>query len=140
MDFGDAINQMRRGHKLTRAGWNGKGMWVELQYPDELSKMTLPYLYLNYPTGNKVPWFASQTDMLSNDWRDLTTDLDFIPNPVEDVVYPGIKRAAAQLCLFSRGVFPHIDAAYDALREAYFAEAPESLGSDFPSQPQGATP
>ncbi len=49
-------------------------MWLELQRPDAHSKMTLPYIYLNYPEcvtypyGARVPWLASQTDMLSEDW------------------------------------------------------------------------
>jgi len=30
--------------------------------------VTLPYLYLQYPDGTKVPWLASQTDLLSDDW------------------------------------------------------------------------
>jgi hypothetical protein len=39
-----------------------------MQRPDVTSKMTLPYLYLQYPDGAKVPWLASQTDLLSDDW------------------------------------------------------------------------
>lgn len=69
-----ALNAMKQGKKVARLGWNGKGMWLQLQVPDEHSKMTLPYIYLNYPTseanpnGARVPWVASQTDMLANDW------------------------------------------------------------------------
>lgn len=68
MNFGDAITLLKAGHKLQREGWNGVGMWVEMQNPDANSKMTLPYLYLNYPDGRTVPWLASQTDMLMDDW------------------------------------------------------------------------
>lgn len=74
MDFGAALQELKRGNKVARSGWNGKGLWVELQTPDEHSKMTLPYLYLNYPTdaqntpGARVPWLASQTDILAEDW------------------------------------------------------------------------
>ncbi len=74
MDFGDAIRALKNGHKVTREGWNGKGMWLELQVPDAHSKMTLPYIYLNYPSdakttpGARVPWLASQTDVLAEDW------------------------------------------------------------------------
>lgn len=73
-DFGGALLALRWGKKAARLGWNGRGMWVELQRPDEHSKMTLPYLYLNYPTdalntpGARVPWLASQTDLLAEDW------------------------------------------------------------------------
>lgn len=75
MDFGGALNLLRSGRKVQREGWNGKGLWLELQTPDEHSKMTLPYLYLNYPDdaqntpGARVPWLASQTDMLAEDWK-----------------------------------------------------------------------
>jgi len=75
MDFGDALAALKAGSKVARNGWNGKGMWLELQVPDEYSHMTLPYVYLNYPEdaqntpGARVPWLASQTDMLAEDWR-----------------------------------------------------------------------
>ena len=77
MNFGQAIEAVKLGKRVHRAGWNGKGLWVELQTPDEHSKMTLPYLYLNYPTdaqntpGARVPWLASQTDMLAEDWEEV---------------------------------------------------------------------
>jgi hypothetical protein len=75
MTFGLALECLKKGMHVCRAGWNGKGMWLELQRPDDHSKMTLPYVYLNYPTdaqntpGARVPWLASQTDMLAEDWR-----------------------------------------------------------------------
>ncbi len=75
MSFGLAIEALKKGHKVARRGWNGKGMWLELQRPDKHSKMTLPYVFLNYPAdaqntpGARVPWLASQTDMLSDDWE-----------------------------------------------------------------------
>ena len=74
LTFGDAIHFLKAGKRGDRHGWNGKGMWLEMQRPDEHSKMTLPYLYLNYPNdsvntpGARVPWLASQTDMLTEDW------------------------------------------------------------------------
>jgi len=73
--FGIALDALKSGLKVAREGWNGKGMWLQLQRPDANSKMTLPYLYLNYPTdaintpGARVPWLASQTDTLSDDWH-----------------------------------------------------------------------
>ena len=74
MNFGDALVILKRGGKVARDGWNGVGLWLELQVPDTHSKMTLPYIYINYPQGAKttpgarVPWLASQTDMLAEDW------------------------------------------------------------------------
>ena len=69
--FSSALKLVKNGIKISRQGWNGKGLWVEIQRPDQHSKMTLPYLYLNYPTGERVPWLASQTDILANDWMEV---------------------------------------------------------------------
>lgn len=75
MDIGQAIEELRIGEKVARAGWNGKNMWLKLQKPDANSKMTLPYIYIEcpeghpaHPNGSRVPWLASQTDILSDDW------------------------------------------------------------------------
>ncbi len=74
MDFGSALKALKNGNKVSRSGWNGKGLWLELQVPDSHSKMTLPYIYINYPDdaqntpGAQVPWLASQTDTLAEDW------------------------------------------------------------------------
>lgn len=68
-NFGDAIGALKLGQKVTRSGWNGKGMYLELQVPDENSKMTLPYIYMYTAQGDLVPWLASQTDILADDWE-----------------------------------------------------------------------
>lgn len=75
--FGEAIKYLKRGLKVARKGWNGKGIYLEMQVPDEHSKMILPYIYIvtsslisdnpDAPRG-VVPWLSSQTDMLSEDW------------------------------------------------------------------------
>lgn len=77
MDFGWALRQLKEGKKVCRLGWNGKGIYIELQRPDEHSKMTQPYIYIvttglqsdnpNAPRG-VVPWLASQTDLMAEDW------------------------------------------------------------------------
>ncbi len=68
MTFGTAIKEMHNGEKVARGGWNGKGMWIAIQNPEEHSKMTLPYIYMKTADNNLVPWLASQTDMLATDW------------------------------------------------------------------------
>ena len=74
MEFGKALKNLKEGRKVQRKGWNGKGLWLEIQRPDAHSKMTLPYIYLNYPADDlntpsaRVPWAASQTDVLADDW------------------------------------------------------------------------
>jgi len=72
-NFGDAIKSLKEGKKVTRAdGWNGKGMFLELQVPDENSKMGLPYIYIKTVQDKLVPWLASQSDMLAEDWIEFT--------------------------------------------------------------------
>lgn len=68
MTFPEALSLCKAGARIQRAGWNGKGMHVELQTPDEHSKMTIPYLWMMTADGHRVPWLASQTDMLAEDW------------------------------------------------------------------------
>lgn len=78
-EFGDAIRAMNWGRlRVARKGWNGKGIFIEVQKPDENSKMTSPYIFID-TTGlqttnpdaprSRVPWIASQTDMLAEDWQ-----------------------------------------------------------------------
>jgi hypothetical protein len=67
-DFGWAIHLLKSGRSVAREGWNGKGMWLRLQVPDAHSKMGLPYIYMSTVEGKLVPWLASQTDMLADDW------------------------------------------------------------------------
>lgn len=66
--IGWAVKQMHDGNKVQRSGWNGKGMYLQLQVPDTHSKMTLPYVYMYTATGDLVPWLCSQTDLLATDW------------------------------------------------------------------------
>lgn len=66
--IGWAVALLKDGHKVHRAGWNGKGMWLELQCPDAHSKMTLPYVYMHTAQGDLVPWLCNQTDLLAADW------------------------------------------------------------------------
>ena len=78
MNFGDALSYLKAGGQVSRAGWNGKGIFLRLQRPDAKSKMTSPYIYID-TTGLQsenpdaprscVPWLASQTDLLADDWR-----------------------------------------------------------------------
>jgi hypothetical protein len=78
MNFGQAIEKLKEGARVARRGWNGKGIFIELQRPDAFSKMTHAYIYID-TTGlvsnnvdaprSLVPWLASQTDMLSEDWE-----------------------------------------------------------------------
>lgn len=67
-EIGWAIKQLRNGARVAREGWNGAGQYLTLQVPDSNSKMTLPYVYITTVQGDRVPWLASQTDLLATDW------------------------------------------------------------------------
>ena len=72
MNFGQAIEALKSGMKLARKGWNGKGMYLQAQIPDEHSKMTHPYLYMTIPEceegTRRLPWQPAQVDMFAEDW------------------------------------------------------------------------
>lgn len=77
ISFGLAIEALKLGKRVARAGWNGKGMWLD--YCKPMPDCDLPYIRLSYPVcseaypkGARVPWLASQTDMLADDWRLLS--------------------------------------------------------------------
>lgn len=68
-EIGWAVKQMWNGERVRRAGWNGKGMFLSLQVPDENSKMTVPYVYMKTADDKLVPWLCSQSDLLATDWE-----------------------------------------------------------------------
>lgn len=82
MDFGVAIMNLKEGRRVARNGWNGKGMYLyyvpAAAYPpstdvarEAFGGEPVPYgAYIAMKTaqGNVVPWLASQTDMLAEDW------------------------------------------------------------------------
>lgn len=73
MSFGLAIEAMKMGKRVARSGWNGSGLWVEYvpAHGVDLAylQMSYPVGSRQYPNGARVPWLASQTDMLTDDWR-----------------------------------------------------------------------
>lgn len=89
MTFGLAIEALKQGKRVARAGWNGKGMWLVLVNGREGVHFTegseymkagltrgeiLPHIdmYTTNAEGRRAMlpgWLASQTDMLAEDWR-----------------------------------------------------------------------
>jgi hypothetical protein len=83
MDFGDALEAIKNGERVARAGWNGKDMFIFL-VPGSTFEVNRPPLLGIYPEGTKVeyhahidmktaqgyvvPWLASQADLLAEDW------------------------------------------------------------------------
>jgi len=87
MTFGHAIEAAKKGFRISRAGWNGKNMFVVYQkgYPEgipcnkntaiafgmkigELFKCR-PYLQMRCADGTHQMWLASQSDVLAEDWE-----------------------------------------------------------------------
>jgi hypothetical protein len=91
MSFGHALHALKAGHRVARAGWNGKGMWLSLSGPlgpreiaseNFWSKNNSDYADANGGSATVLPcitmktateeilmgWLASQTDMLADDW------------------------------------------------------------------------
>lgn len=96
LSFGHAIDALKTGRRLRRAGWNGKGMYIWLEdgsfdRGDDLAQMPalingvdsrlfeladrgtitrMPHLCMRAADGATVTgWLASQTDMLAEDWQ-----------------------------------------------------------------------
>jgi len=72
--IGTAVMLLRKKERVARKGWNGKEMYLEIQYPDINSEMSLPYIYMKTACGNTVPWLASQSDILAEDWVLVKTE------------------------------------------------------------------
>lgn len=84
MDFSEALKCVKRGQRVARDGWNGKGMFIFL-VPGSTFKVNREPLMsilgegteVNYhghvdmrtANGQIVPWLCSQTDMLAEDWH-----------------------------------------------------------------------
>lgn len=75
MDFGDALDAMKYdGQKVCRSGWNGKGMWLFLVGKNDYKLQAhngyqlLPFIAMKTADNKLVPWLASQTDILAEDW------------------------------------------------------------------------
>lgn len=92
LTFGDALHMLKLRKRVARAGWNGKGMWLRLLQPyaphpedapdanprnpyfraadnnAEAIGTMLPWIGMKTADNKFVPWLASQTDMLAEDW------------------------------------------------------------------------
>ena len=75
LTFGDALHFLKQGRRVARQGWNGKAMYLGLcsewngaVSPDTGTFTLLPFIYMRTAQADIVPWLASQTDMLAEDW------------------------------------------------------------------------
>ncbi len=70
MNFSKALEALKQGVRMRRAGWNDRGQSIGLQRPDPFSANTLPYLFIITVQGDRGLWLASQTDLLAEDWEE----------------------------------------------------------------------
>ncbi len=93
MNFGQALEALKDGKKVCRAGWNGKNMWIvlmpELKLPAfssqeqgaKVNDRTAKHIGVDTPLNSgpyiamwtaqqtwQPGWLASQPDMLADDW------------------------------------------------------------------------
>lgn len=70
VNFGQAIEVLKQGGRVAREGWNGKGMF--LFYVDRPESYWgcegLNWIGMKTADNKVVPWLASQTDILAEDW------------------------------------------------------------------------
>jgi hypothetical protein len=85
MDFSQALEALKRGARICREGWNGKGMWLvlvpgtlQVKFADGSAYASAglvqadinPHIDMMTAQGSMQPgWLASQTDMLADDWQ-----------------------------------------------------------------------
>jgi hypothetical protein len=78
-----ALRLLKDGEKVARTGWNGKGMFLFLVpgstfyvnrapllgiYPEGTRIEYQPHIDMRTAQGTIVPWLASQSDLLAEDW------------------------------------------------------------------------
>lgn len=84
LTFSEALEFIKDGNLVARKGWNGKGMFLFLvdgstfvvnrpplnQIFSEGTEVNYhAHIDMKTADGTIVPWLASQTDILANDWE-----------------------------------------------------------------------
>lgn len=81
MDFSKALKELKDGKALHRSGWSGQGQFIyyvpegkyepQTKIDEKTFGKEVPYAaYIAMKTNENtvVPWLASQTDLLAEDW------------------------------------------------------------------------
>lgn len=81
MNFGQAIEALKQGGRVSRKGWNGKNQYIELARNISYTNASGDVVNAEHDAiGNKaiafvgtsgiqLGWLASQADMLAEDWQ-----------------------------------------------------------------------
>ena len=67
MNFGQALEEVKKGKAMRLPQWK-EDVKIKAQFPDDNSKMTAPYLYVESRLGN-VPWKETMIELFSEDWE-----------------------------------------------------------------------
>ena len=77
MNFSDALTALKSGATVTRHGWNGRNMWLTLADGGTFKDIEgyvqgdlEPFIVMRTAQATFVPWLASQTDLLADDWEE----------------------------------------------------------------------
>ena len=80
MNFGQALELLKKGKKVARQGWNGKHQYIELATNISYTSTNNEVINANHEaignnaiafvgtSGVQIGWLASQADMLAEDW------------------------------------------------------------------------
>lgn len=86
MSFSTALMLLKTGKCVARSGWNGKGMYLYLvegstftekrppldQFiPEGVAVSYRAHIDMKTVDGTLVPWVASQSDLLEDDWVEV---------------------------------------------------------------------
>lgn len=80
MNFGLAVEALKKGYRVARKGWNGKEMWLVLcdfnndtiifkEFNDSNECKKSPWIGIKTADNKFVPWVTSQMDVLADDWE-----------------------------------------------------------------------
>lgn len=87
MNFSDVLHGLKNGLRFAREGWNGKDMFIYLVqgstfvcnrppllgiYPEGTTIIYRSHIDMRTADGSCVPWLASQTDLLEDDWVNMS--------------------------------------------------------------------
>ncbi len=82
-DFADALDFIKNGRQVRRLGWNSTDQFIflvpgstfvvnrpplSIMYPEGTEIEYQPHIDMKTVQGTIVPWIASQSDLLANDW------------------------------------------------------------------------
>lgn len=76
MNFSVALDILKDGGSMHRSGWNDKHQRVFITgnnpHPNPIEVVpTVPYIVIETNDRQIVPWLASQTDLLADDWQEV---------------------------------------------------------------------